>query len=141
MRRVGGCGIPGKEPATPTAASGLSNIGGSQRERAMADEERLIEGIGRVAKPLKDDADLDPLLERIGDARVVLLGEASHGTHEFYTWRDRITRRLVAEKGFGFIAVEGDWPDCYLVNRWIKGVDGGRSAREMLHAFERWPTW
>jgi erythromycin esterase len=107
----------------------------------MADEERLIEGIRRIAKPLKDDADLDPLMERIGDARVVLLGEASHGTREYYTWRDRITRRLVTEKGFGFIGVEGDWPDCSLVNRWIKGAAGGRSARQMLHAFERWPTW
>ena len=107
----------------------------------MADEERLIEGIRQVAAPLRDDADLDPLLERVGDARVVLLGEASHGTHEYYTWRDRISRRLIEEKGFHFIAVEGDWPDCYLVNRWVKGVDGGRSAREMLHAFERWPTW
>ena len=107
----------------------------------MAHEERLIEGIQQAAKPLRDGADLDPLLERIGDARVVLLGEASHGTHEFYTWRDRISRRLIAEKGFHFIAVEGDWPDCYLVNRWVKGVDGDQSAREMLHAFERWPTW
>ncbi|HEX6039743.1 erythromycin esterase family protein [Longimicrobium sp.] len=107
----------------------------------MADEERLIEGVARIARRLEDDADLDPLLDRIGDARVVLLGEASHGTREFYTWRDRISRRLITEKGFHFIAVEGDWPDCYLVNRWIKGMDGGQSAREMLHAFERWPTW
>jgi erythromycin esterase-like protein len=109
--------------------------------RTMANEQRLIEAITRVARPLRDDADLDPLMERIGDARVVLLGEASHGTHEFYTWRDRITRRLVAEKGFHFVAVEGDWPDCYLVNRWIKGQDAGQSVRGMLHAFERWPTW
>ena len=78
----------------------------------MADEERLIEGVARIARPLRDDGDLDPLLDRIGDARVVLLGEAPHGTHEFYTWRDRITRRLITEKGFGFMAVEGDWPDC-----------------------------
>lgn len=104
-------------------------------------ERELIEAVKRAEKPLRDDGDLDPLLERIGDARVVLLGEASHGTHEYYTWRDRITRRLITEKGFDFIAVEGDWPDCYLVNRWVKGVDGGGSARDMLHAFERWPTW
>jgi erythromycin esterase len=55
--------------------------------------------------------DLDPLLEHIGDAKHVLLGEASHGTSEFYTWRAEITKRLIAEKGFSFIAVEGDWPD------------------------------
>jgi len=107
----------------------------------MAEEERLVEAVARIARPLRDDGDLDPLLERIGDARVVLLGEASHGTHEFYAWRDRITRRLVREKGFHFIAVEGDWPDCYLVNRWVKGVSRDPSARAMLHAFERWPTW
>lgn len=107
----------------------------------MAGERELIEAVKRVGKPLRDEADLDPLMERIGDARVVLLGEASHGTHEYYTWRDRISRRLIQEKGFHFIAVEGDWPDCYLVNRWIKGADGDGSARGMLHGFERWPTW
>jgi erythromycin esterase-like protein len=71
-----------------------------------------------------------------------LLGEASHGTHEYYTWRASISRRLIEEKGFSFIAVEGDWPDCYRVNRYVKGYpDSGESAREVLHNFERWPTW
>ena len=75
-------------------------------------------------------ADLDPLLERIGDARFVLLGEASHGTREFYTWRAEISRRLIEEKGFSFIAVEGDWPDCYRVNRYVKAYPGsGGSAQ------------
>jgi len=102
----------------------------------------LIDAVGRSARPLRDDSDLDPLMEHIGDARIVLLGEASHGTSDFYTWRDRISRRLIQEKGFDFIAVEGDWPDCYLLNRYVKGrADGGASAREVLHAFERWPTW
>ena len=95
-----------------------------------------------MALPLEGPADLDPLLERIGDARYVLLGEASHGTSEYYPWRDRISRRLIREKGFSFIAVEGDWPDCYRVNRYVKGLpDSGTDAREVLHAFERWPTW
>jgi erythromycin esterase-like protein len=72
----------------------------------------------------------------------VLLGEASHGTNEYYTWRTAISRRLIEEKGFTFIAVEGDWPDCYRVNRYVKGYpDSGDNAREVLHAFERWPTW
>jgi erythromycin esterase len=89
-----------------------------------------------------DKKDVDPLLERIGDARYVLLGEASHGTSEFYTWRAEITKRLITEKGFSFIAVEGDWPDCYRVNRYAKGMEGsGSSAYEVLHAFSRWPTW
>lgn len=104
--------------------------------------EPLADRLRRIARPLADDHDLDPLLERIGDAHVVMLGEASHGTSEYYTWRDRITRRLITEKGFAFIAVEGDWPDCYTVNRFVKGYDGAASdAREVLHAFSRWPTW
>jgi erythromycin esterase len=95
-----------------------------------------------IEGPLRDAGDLGPLLERIGGARYVLLGEASHGTSEFYTWRDRITRRLIEEKGFSFVAVEGDWPDCYRVNRYVKGYpDSGGDAREVLHAFQRWPTW
>jgi erythromycin esterase len=91
---------------------------------------------------LGDARDLDPLLDRIGDARVVMLGEASHGTSEYYTWRARLSRRLIREKGFSFIAVEGDWPDSYRVNRYVKDYrDSGASAREVLHAFARWPTW
>src|SRR5207249_3799007 len=102
----------------------------------------LIAAVRDLSRPLRSPADLDPLLERIGNARCVLLGEASHGTHEYYTWRAQISERLIAEKGFSFIAVEGDWPDCYRVNRFVKGYDGGgEGALEVLHAFERWPTW
>src|SRR3954470_9406872 len=81
----------------------------------------LLDEVRSLARPLRDPADLDPLLARIGDARVVLLGEASHGTREYYTWRTSLTRRLVEEKGFSVVAVEGDWPECYRVNRVIKG--------------------
>ncbi len=102
----------------------------------------LTDRMARIAHPLSGADDLGPLLERIGDSRVVLLGEASHGTSEYYTWRHRITERLVREKGFSFVAVEGDWPDCYALNRYVKGwKDSGASARDVLHAFERWPTW
>jgi erythromycin esterase-like protein len=95
-----------------------------------------------MASPLRTPADLDPVLDRIGDARIVLLGEASHGTHEYYAWRAALTRRLVEEKGFGFVAVEGDWPECYEVNRCVRGRPGAAaSPREVLHAFDRWPTW
>lgn len=94
------------------------------------------------ARSLREEMDLDPLLERIGNARYVLLGEASHGTAEYYTWRTKISQRLIAEQGFTFIAVEGDWPDCYRVNRYVRGfADAGTSAREVLHNFQRWPTW
>ena len=86
------------------------------------------------------DAALDPLLDRIGDASFVLLGEASHGTSEYYLWRRRITDRLVRERGFDFVAVEGDWPDCAEVDRYVRGeIDG--SPEETLATFRRWPTW
>ena len=98
--------------------------------------------LGRIARPLKSARDLDPLIDSIGDARYVLLGEASHGTSEFYTWRTEISKRLIERKGFSFIGVEGDWPDCYRVNRYVKGYpESGESAFDVLHAFERWPTW
>lgn len=91
---------------------------------------------------LQTSNDLDPLMERIGDARLVLLGEASHGTHEYYTWRSAITRRLIREKNFDFIAVEGDWPDCYRINRYIKGLgDQDKKPVDVLKTFDRWPTW
>jgi erythromycin esterase-like protein len=78
----------------------------------------LLRSVQTITHPLHVRADLDPLLEQIGDARYVLLGEASHGTHENYVWRDAWSRRLMTEKGFTFVAVEGDWPDCYRVNRY-----------------------
>ena len=101
-----------------------------------------MEGIRDLALPLRDPADLDPLLERIGDARIVAIGEASHGTHEYYAWRAALTRRLVTERGFGLVAVEGDWPDCYRVNRSVKLRPGADvDPRDALDAFSRWPTW
>src|SRR5439155_16748227 len=102
----------------------------------------LIASVRELARPLRSPRDLDPLVERIGDARYVLLGEASHGTSEYYTWRTLLSQRLIEEKRFSFLAVEGDWPDCYRVNRYVKGsADEGDSAREVLHGFQRWPTW
>lgn len=94
-----------------------------------------------AARPLARDYDLDPLLERIGEARCVLLGEASHGTSDYYTWRHRISERLIREKGFNFIAVEGDWPDCSAVDRYIRGLEDASSPAAVLEAFGRWPTW
>jgi erythromycin esterase-like protein len=88
------------------------------------------------------DDPLDDLVDRIGDARVVLIGEASHGTAEYYSWRARLSQRLIAEKGFSFVGVEGDWPDCYEVNRFVKGYpDSPSHARDVLDRFDRWPTW
>src|SRR5689334_22159370 len=109
---------------------------------AGLDDSELMAACRRIARPLNTGEDLDPLLEHIGEARYVLLGEASHGTADYYMWRYRISRRLIEEKGFSFIGVEGDWPDCYRMNRYVKGYDeNGTSAYAVLHAFERWPTW
>jgi erythromycin esterase-like protein len=85
--------------------------------------------------------DYDALLDRIGDARFALIGEASHGTHEFYSDRAAITKRLVEEKEFTAVAVEADWPDAYRVNRFVRGRSDDRSADEALSGFKRFPTW
>jgi erythromycin esterase-like protein len=109
---------------------------------AMLDEREAISAIKQWSCPLQRKTDLKPLFDRIGDARVVMLGEASHGTHEYYTWRSYISKKLIEEKGFNCIAVEGDWPDCYRLNRFVKGYDHeNKTAFNVLHAFNRWPTW
>jgi erythromycin esterase len=114
-----------------------ANDGGDEHSRR-----ELSAGLRKLAKRLESPDDLDPLIDAIGDARFVLLGEASHGTSEFYIWRAELSKRLIAEHGFTFIAVEGDWPDCYRVNRYARGLpDSGSGAHDVLHAFERWPTW
>jgi erythromycin esterase len=96
--------------------------------------------LNKVVHPLNESNDLDPIMKRIGDARIVMLGEASHGTHEYYTWRSELTQRLIRQKGFNFIAVEGDWPDCYAINRFIKNYTD-QKAFSILKQFRRWPTW
>src|SRR5437660_12423911 len=83
--------------------------------------------------------DYDPLMKLIGDARFVLLGEATHGTHEFYWTRAEITKRLIVEKGFVAVAVEADWPDAYRVNRYVRGSSDDATARDALAGFKRFP--
>jgi len=90
-----------------------------------------------TARPL----DYDALAERIGDARFVFIGEATHGTHEFYEERARITQRLIMDRGFDAVAIEGDWPDAFRVNRYVRGEPGDTSAAEALDGFRRFPTW
>jgi erythromycin esterase len=86
--------------------------------------------------------DFDPLIERIGDARVVMLGEASHGTYDYYRLREQLTRRLIAERGFSFVSVEGDWPDCDRVHRSVTAMHGADAdPQAALEGFQRWPTW
>ena len=101
-----------------------------------------LEIIRRAAQPLSGTPeDYDALLELIGDAHFVLLGEASHGTHEFYRARAEITKRLIAEKGFTAVAVEADWPDAYRVNRYMRGSDADENAEVALRDFQRFPQW
>jgi protein-L-isoaspartate(D-aspartate) O-methyltransferase len=105
-----------------------------------ASEELLIKTIAGAAEPFDsiDTADLGPLLERIGDARIVLLGEATHGTSEFYRMRERISRELIVKKGFRFIAIEGDWPDATRVDNYVRHLEYSPSE---WTAFARFPTW
>lgn len=109
---------------------------------AKRDDEAAVQAIRAAAVPLDGgEGDWDALLEMIGDAPLVLLGEASHGTHEFYRARAQITRRLITEKGFTAVAVEADWPDAYRVNRYVRGAGTDSSAEEALAGFQRFPQW
>jgi erythromycin esterase len=102
----------------------------------------VVQNIKQKAHTLYSKVDLQPLFDRIDEASIVMLGEASYGTHEYYTWRAHITTRLIEEKGFNFIAVEGDWHDCYKLNRFVKGYDSTyKSAYKALSTFNHWPTW
>jgi erythromycin esterase-like protein len=95
-----------------------------------------------AAHPLRGlDEDFDPLIEMIGDSPCVLIGEASHGTHEFYGARANITRRLIEEKGFHAVAVEADWPDAYRANRFVGGDSTDADGDQALTGFQRFPTW
>jgi erythromycin esterase-like protein len=100
-----------------------------------------LEVIRRTAVPVESGAYADPLLDLVADADVVLIGEASHGTHEFYEARAEITRALIARAGFNLVAVEADWPDAYRVNRWVRLSGRDATAREALGDFSRFPRW
>jgi len=105
-------------------------------------KDRSVEAVFRAARPISGVAeDYDSLLDLIGDRRLVLIGEASHGTHEFYRERARITRRLIDDLGFTVVAVEGDWPDAYRVNRYVMGNSPDGDADAALQGFRRFPTW
>ena len=100
------------------------------------------ESVREIAQPLRGDANnYDALVNLIGDARVVLLGEASHGTHEFYFERAQISKRLIAEKNFTVLAIEADWPDASRVHRYVRGASADANANEALSSFRRFPAW
>jgi erythromycin esterase-like protein len=83
----------------------------------------------------------DPLLKFIGDARLVLLGSQTHGTHEFYRERAEITKRLIQEKGFNLVGIEADWPDAYRVNRYVRGISFESDSSAALDGFRVFPSW
>ncbi len=103
-------------------------------------EDVLIRSIETRARSLQSEIDLKPLIEKISHAKVVMLGEASHGTQEFYHWRRLISEWLIVKHGFRLIAVEGDWPPCWELDQYIHSI-GGDNARQTLQHFNRWPTW
>jgi erythromycin esterase-like protein len=110
----------------------------TEREYAQA----AVEAVRRFAVTMRGEhGDLDPLLSQVGQARFVLIGEASHGTHEFYCLRAELTQRLVEEHGFGAVAVEADWPDAYRVDRFVRGLGDDAGAVEALAGFQGFPGW
>ena len=110
--------------------------------RAEGQSGGAVELIRNAARPVEGrSTDYDSLMRVIGGARLVLLGESTHGTHEFYRERARITQRLIGEKGFSAVAIEGDWPDAYRVNRYIRGLGNDASAEAALSSFRRFPAW
>lgn len=105
-------------------------------------EDALLQGLRGQLRPLPAAAaDDDLLVAQLGRARLALLGEASHGTHEFYAERAALSQRLVREHGFQAIVVEADWPDAWRVDRYIRGISGDKDAEQALSGFERFPTW
>jgi erythromycin esterase-like protein len=99
----------------------------------------LIEEVKRRARPLAGDG-VDVLLHDLSHSRIVMLGESTHGSEEFYEWRRRLSSRLISEHGFRLVAVEGDWPACWKLNRYVTGRSKS-SARTAFSAFRRWPNW
>lgn len=122
-------------------AKGESSAPVRREPRPVApEEETLVRSLADAAEPFPsiEAADLGPLMARIGSARIVLLGEATHGTSEFYRMRERITRDLIVKKGFHFVAIEADWPDAARVDHYVRHF---RYPPSEWTAFARFPTW
>jgi erythromycin esterase-like protein len=112
------------------------------RSQMLSDATSAARALTHEAHPLSGaPSDFDPLIELARDARYVLIGEASHGTHEFYRIRGEITKRLIAELGFTAVAVEADWPDAFRVNRFVRATSADADADEALGGFKRFPQW
>ncbi|MDQ3540299.1 MAG: erythromycin esterase family protein [Chloroflexota bacterium] len=120
---------------------GIASPGHAAARRAT-EGSSLIAAVTTRAQPLTGrPGDYDGLLDEIGDARLVLIGEATHGSEEFYRERAVITRRLIEERGFHAVAVEADWPNAFRVNRYVRGISDDRTPRDALNDFQRFPHW
>src|SRR4028118_684388 len=114
-------------------AAGSVSCNAADRASSLATKDGIVEALRGAVQPLAGESkDYDALMEHIGDARVVMLGEATHGTHEFYRERMRITQRLIKEKAFSAIVIEGDWPDAYRVNQYVRGQGRDATAEQAL---------
>jgi protein-L-isoaspartate(D-aspartate) O-methyltransferase len=135
------CFVPlvGQEGWAP-AAHESPTPGAASRLRDQESDAELVRLMASSCEPFTsiDSIDLQPLLQRIGDARVVLLGEATHGTSEFYRLRERISRELIERRGFSFVAIEGDWPDAARVDHYVRHMEYRPSE---WTAFARFPVW
>ncbi len=101
----------------------------------------FVNYIANSAKPLLQSKDIKPILDKAGEKKLVLLGESSHGTAEFYDWRLELTKRLISEKKFSFVTLEAGWPSIYRLNAYVKGNSDYQSAKEILMQFGQWPQW
>ncbi|UQN09096.1 erythromycin esterase family protein [Deinococcus sp. QL22] len=102
----------------------------------------LIAAVRAAAVPISEQPHaLNPVIQAARTANVVLIGEATHGTHEFYRTRADITKRLITEQGFDAVVIEGDWPEAQRVNRYVRGQGPDRTPEQALAAFERFPRW
>ena len=110
----------------------MPQVGDAALARAVMDHAWILHG---------ENADFDPLLARAHGKHFVLIGEASHGTHDFYRLRAELTKRLIREQGFRAVAIEGDWPDAYRINRYVRGLGSDAEAVDALADFRRFPAW
>ncbi|MGF9696273.1 erythromycin esterase family protein [Paenibacillus sp. MABNR03] len=111
-------------------------------DNIQSEQSAYLKELNALFIPLDGMENLDRMVNAIGDADIVLLGEASHGTADFYRYRAELSKKLIASKGFNIIGVEGDWPAAYRLNRYVKGMAGSdSSASDALGDFTRWPTW
>lgn len=128
-------------PMAPRPAEGYVSLRRAMTFDSQKTFPKIVEAIRGQAIPLADAGDVDAVITESRDASIVLLGEATHGTHDFYAMRARISQALIEQLGFAAVAIEGDWPDAYRVNRFVQGSDGAVDAMDALAGFERFPTW